>query len=392
MITTAPFRILVLTAMLFQSLTGLCAAEPWRRHTIDNGSRGADGVRLGDVNQDGLPDIVTGWEEGGRIRVCLQPRDTTARRSHWPTVEVGRVKSPEDAVFADVNDDAWLDVISCCEGRQQNVFVHLNPGSGEQLTDSTQWQTVELPGAANLTRWMFCEPLGDGSYVLGSKQPNAQITLWRSGLRNSTLNPLRTSGWIMSLRAFDIDRDGHRDVVYSDRKGKFCQVGWLKNPGDETGDWIDHRIGGNGREVMFLDIDASDDQRRNVAAIACNTKDGGVLMLTPGADIHQSWGESEITHDRKTGSGKGVAFGDVNGDGKSDLICTCEHSAGAIGVFWLEQTEDSDDWRFHDISGAESGVKFDRIEMLDVDQDGDLDVLTCEERDNLGVIWYENSR
>ena len=45
---------------------------------------------------------------------------------------------------------------------------------------------------------------------------------------------------------------------------------------------------------------------------------------------------------------------------------------------------------FHDISGTAEGVKFDRIHIMDVDSDGDLDVITCEERDNLGVIWYEN--
>ena len=28
--------------------------------------------------------------------------------------------------------------------------------------------------------------------------------------------------------------------------------------------------------------------------------------------------------------------------------------------------------------------------MIDLDGDNDLDVLTCEERHNLGVIWYEN--
>ena len=26
----------------------------------------------------------------------------------------------------------------------------------------------------------------------------------------------------------------------------------------------------------------------------------------------------------------------------------------------------------------------------DLDEDGDLDVITCEESSNLGVIWYEN--
>lgn len=28
--------------------------------------------------------------------------------------------------------------------------------------------------------------------------------------------------------------------------------------------------------------------------------------------------------------------------------------------------------------------------MLDLDADGDLDLLTCEEVHNLGVFWYEN--
>ena len=45
----------------------------WARHTVDASSRGADGVRLADVDGDGLPDVATGWEEGGRVRVCLNP-------------------------------------------------------------------------------------------------------------------------------------------------------------------------------------------------------------------------------------------------------------------------------------------------------------------------------
>jgi len=48
---------------------------------------------------------------------------------------------------------------------------------------------------------------------------------------------------------------------------------------------------------------------------------------------------------------------------------------------------------WHPISGP-IGFKFDRIELLDLDGDSDLDVLTCEESygddsKGLGVIWYE---
>ncbi|MGB4740526.1 MAG: hypothetical protein WBH50_20185, partial [Fuerstiella sp.] len=72
---------------------------------------------------------------------------------------------------------------------------------------------------------------------------------------------------------------------------------------------------------------------------------------------------------------------------------------GKCGAYWLEgsvggsvSVTDGESWAFHDISGTEIGEKFDRIELLDIDADGDLDLLTCEERSNLGVIWYENPR
>ncbi|HJN14104.1 MAG TPA: hypothetical protein QGH10_01370 [Armatimonadota bacterium] len=46
-------------------------------------------------------------------------------------------------------------------------------------------------------------------------------------------------------------------------------------------------------------------------------------------------------------------------------------------------------WTAHDVSGPE-GIKYDLIEPIDMDADGDLDLLTCEEREGLGVFWYEN--
>jgi len=45
----------------------------WQRHTIDDSSLGADGTRFGDINGDGLLDITTPWEQGGVVRVYINP-------------------------------------------------------------------------------------------------------------------------------------------------------------------------------------------------------------------------------------------------------------------------------------------------------------------------------
>ena len=194
----------------------------------------------------------------------------------------------------------------------------------------------------------------------------------------------------MSLRTFDIDRDGDMDIVYSDRKGPQAGVGWLENLGEDR--WTDHEIGGAGQEVMFLDI-ANVDQK---IVIACNTRNQHVMLLTPGADVQSVWHVRRVAHPANSGAGKAVAIGDLDGDGRFDLACTCGLAKAKFGVFWLgdvhnaSEAGQSEKWQFHDISGMEEGEKFDRIELIDIDRDGDLDLLTCEERDNLGVVWYEN--
>ena len=88
------------------------------------------------------------------------------------------------------------------------------------------------------------------------------------------------------------------------------------------------------------------------------------------------------------GTAKSVRVCDVDLNGQPDFVFSCEQANGARhGVFWLSMGENR--FHRHPISGSD-GVKFDLLQLLDLDADGDLDVITCEERANLGVIWYEN--
>ena len=104
------------------------------------------------------------------------------------------------------------------------------------------------------------------------------------------------------------------------------------------------------------------------------------------------WETHAIAMPPGAGTGKSVRVMDVNRDGRNDLVVSCENAAeGKAGLFWLDAVngQTHPQWEAHAISGPE-GVKFDLLQLVDLDGDGYLDGLTCEEREQLGVIWYEN--
>src|SRR5690606_4524858 len=155
----------------------------WTRHTIDDTGKGADGARFGDLNGDGLPDIVTPWEEGGVIRAYLHPGFAKAREK-WPAVTIGNVKSPEDAVFVDLDGDGNLDVISSTEGNDRSIYFHWAP-QRERLLLESAWVTASLSGAKDRMRWMFAAPNDiDGrngsDFFVGRKRPGASVGWFES--------------------------------------------------------------------------------------------------------------------------------------------------------------------------------------------------------------------
>lgn len=332
-------------------------AEPWKRHVIDNTSRGADGVRIH------RGDIVTGWEEGGVVKVYRYPGPQKVREP-WPAETAGRVGSPEDAVFIDIDRDGTPDILSASEGTTRALHVHWGP----------QWQTDTIPSAAGLMQWMFSAPLDARRIVSAGKNAGAALGLWElppdpRNVSKWRWTPLRPVGWIMSILPRDMDGDGDTDILFSDRKGPRSGVYWLEAPS-----WKEHAIGAQGREVMFVTAEGKD-----------------ILAAVKKREIHwfHADGSVEIIETPSdTGTVKAVRLADLDRDGRPEIVFSCEETPdGASGVMGMRRRGAK--WEAFPISGA-PGRKYDLIELADLDRDGDLDVITCEEATNLGVIWFEN--
>lgn len=384
-----------------------CASgQGWKYHIIDNSSSGADGVKLSDINNDGLLDITTGWEEGGLTKLYLHP-GVDKVNDNWPSVIVGNTPNVEDAVFIDMNNNGLLDIVSCTEGNSKKIFVHWAPVKG--LLEVANWKQEVLPASDGRMMWMYAEPIQlDGrngvDLLAAGKGSEAFLGWFEAPIKADDLyswewHPISSVGWVMSILKRDMDFDGDLDVVISDRRGALQGCRWLENPGigkRQKQPWKNHFIGGQNLEVMFMcmaDLDGDGIEE----VIVCERSEQSLIIYQRMDKQGISWKEKSIRLPAITGMAKSVEVGDINGDGIHDfVISTNTNGLNKYGIVWLDgrikDAPKESDWKI--ISEAHP-AKYDKVELIDLDGDGDLDLLICEENfgkksEGLGVVWYEN--
>ncbi len=213
------------------------------------------------------------------------------------------------------------------------------------------------------------------------------------------------------VHLFDIDGDGFQDAVVGwEESGK---VILYKNPGSRKvkKKWKKHPLFPTGY-FSVCDMGDDFDGFSIVAPVGTSSKNNthtaakliqlrfedGVTQYTL-IDIVM---DKPLPKDKPAYVTKGIACGDLNNNGLVDLVFS--FSGHGVGVFAaLAQSRDfSRPWKLVDVSSRKynhfsKGIKHDNIELVDIDGDGDLDIVTTEENggtflpNGLGLIWFENS-
>jgi len=193
--------------------------------------------------------------------------------------------------------------------------------------------------------------------------------------------PFPVGGYSDQFHVFadDIDRDGDIDLL----EVGFPGLGALfyANPGDDSGDWRRKEVAPNidMEAPRYLDMDG--DGRPELLCA-----NGGRLgWFAPAkAEPGGTWSFRAISAKSPmwTSFTHGLGAGDLNGDGRPDLLT-------AFG--WLAQPTargDTPDWTHHEWSLGGSGGA--QMYAADVDGDGDADVITSINAHGFGLGWYEN--
>jgi hypothetical protein len=170
----------------------------------------------------------------------------------------------------------------------------------------------------------------------------------------------------------DVNGDGKVDIVtcsyFSPR------FAWIEHPSDPTKSWAEHRIAtpGSMETGYFVDL-YGDGTHVFLPNISAQVLWYELKSATP----HEQWKRRQLG---KEGAGHGIGHGDVNSDGRIDIVTP---------KGWYEQPADRDaDWKFH----AEFRLGAAGIEILahDFDGDGDTDIVWGMGH-NFGIYWMKQS-
>ena len=177
--------------------------------------------------------------------------------------------------------------------------------------------------------------------------------------------------------AVDVDKDGDLDFISGRQAG---DVFWFENQG--TGRWPEHLIGEKAStDVGGIAFDVDGDGWVDQVS-------GGTWYRNPGrARVKERWDRFEngatATHDNLAA--------DIDGDGKLDLVSILDNA----GVFWYAiPTDPTKNWTEHKILGVTTPKCHGGIAVGDIDGDGDLDISRAdrwlENADRTGTNWVEH--
>lgn len=174
----------------------------------------------------------------------------------------------------------------------------------------------------------------------------------------------------------DVDGNGTNDIVSCAWHDK--SIFWVENPGSADKEFKVHIIDHPGNMETAIAVDINGDGQSEVIPCIMKSAAWYEFHCDPSAELNVRWEKHDVP---EVLAGEGTGAGDINGDGRCDII-------GHAG--WLEQPANPNDkWILYtEFDLGPAGIP---VLIHDVDGDGDADLIWGIAH-GYGLYWLEQEQ
>jgi hypothetical protein len=340
----------------------------WEKIKLDDAAYESAGVF--DVNNDGIPDIVSGayWYQGPdwkKHKIC----DVMAVDEYYDDFST---------IAMDVNGDGYMDFIT--GGWWGGTLVWRENPKGQPV----EWKTHEIDKCGNIETTRAWDVDGDGELEIVPNTPGAALVFYKLVRDKDGKGTGEFKKYVISekpsghgLGFGDVNGDGRGDIIVTN--------GWWEAPADPLNDpWTFHpefELGSASVPILVVDLNGD-----GVNEIIVGHAHGYGLdwyQQTVNQDGTRTWTKHPI--DPWFSQYHDMIWIDIDGDGENELVtgnryrAHCGHEAGetdVVGLYIFKWNGESftkqvvDHGKVPDASGT--GIHF---VVTDLDGDGRLDIV-----------------